>query len=46
MKLFRIYNADNSKEFYTIYQENAYALRHWIINHLDLSINWVTYELK
>lgn len=45
MKIYRIYNPDNIADKYDVCLDNEHTLRHWIINHLDLSINWRAVEL-
>lgn len=37
---------EKTKENYIIQAKNSSEARHWIINHLDLSLNWTIKEAK
>lgn len=45
MYLYEISNGTD-KETHLIKKENFTEVRHWIINTLDLSKNWLVQELK
>jgi hypothetical protein len=45
MKIYRIYNPNNLSDKYDICIRDSYEVKHWIINHLDLSIDWRAVEL-
>jgi hypothetical protein len=37
---------DSTGEKYKRYNTTSACVRHWIINHLDISQNWTTTEIK
>jgi hypothetical protein len=42
---YRIYSKKSIKEYSKVFKNEEEA-RHWVINHLDLSLDWKIEEIK